>query len=204
MKMKPNHLYRSENAKNLLKILLIMILCAVTLFIEKIGQYWYNFLGNFQLSNVLLFLILIISLTLVGVAFIPNMLGETALESMKMIPILTAIDNRQWITLLFYFPITMLFEELLFRGILLGSLIEFAEFDIFTSVLLSSAIFGLYHIHIWFVFKNKRMTIVFITYSFVLGILCGVIFPIFGILGCTLFHYLNVFAIYLRISGLEV
>ncbi|MHA1646398.1 MAG: CPBP family glutamic-type intramembrane protease [Promethearchaeota archaeon] len=109
---------------------------------------------------------------------------------------ITALKRNHKYSLYFLYPLTLLFEELLFRGVIFNILLNSSTF--FLAIFISAGIFGIYHIHILIVSKNKALGFIFITFSFFLGLLLGKIVIFFGILGCWVVHLIVVSYIYLR------
>nr|WP_162306778.1 CPBP family intramembrane glutamic endopeptidase [Candidatus Prometheoarchaeum syntrophicum] len=119
--------------------------------------------------------------------------GRIDISSVSFI---TALKGNHKYSLYFLFPITLLFEELLFRGIIFNFLLSY--FTPFFTILISAGIFGIYHIHILILSKNNALGLIFIIFSFFLGLILGKIVFYFGILGCWVVHLLIVSYIYLR------
>jgi len=119
--------------------------------------------------------------------------GRIDISSVSFI---TALQEKQRYSLYFLFPLTLLFEELLFRGIIFEILFNF--FSYFLAIFISAGIFGIYHIHILITQRDWTLGSIFIIYSFLLGLLLGKVVIFFGILGCWLVHIVIVSYIYLR------
>ncbi|MCF2140089.1 MAG: CPBP family intramembrane metalloprotease [Candidatus Lokiarchaeota archaeon] len=109
---------------------------------------------------------------------------------------LTAVVERDFFGLLIQFPSIILFEEILFRGILLVELNLI--FNGIGCILISSSIFSIYHLHIYFSSRQWGITFLYIILSFILGIVLATFFPFIGIIGTWIYHLIAVSAIYFR------
>ncbi len=109
---------------------------------------------------------------------------------------LVAVLKHDFFGLLIQFPSIILFEEILFRGILLIEInLLFGGIE---SIVISSSIFSLYHLHIYISSKQWRLTFLYLILSFILGIILATFFPLIGIIGAWIYHLIAVSAIYLR------
>ena len=61
-------------------------------------------------------------------------------------------------------------EELIFRYYLLGFLALTLHLELAISILISSLVFSLYHIHTWFTFKSSKILLINISYTLILGL----------------------------------
>ncbi|TFF87972.1 MAG: CPBP family intramembrane metalloprotease [Promethearchaeota archaeon] len=113
---------------------------------------------------------------------------------MKDHEIVFAFSEKSYQSTLIFFSITMIVEELIFRYYLLGILITIIEVNL--AILISALAFSIYHLHIWFRFRNLRVLLSYMVYSFLLGILNGYIFYYLGIIICILVHIFLVLYIY--------
>ena len=101
---------------------------------------------------------------------------------------------------------TMVFEELIFRYLLFYFLELIIVFpnqilpsDIY-SIIISSVIFSLYHFHIYFTTKQRILTLIFISLSFLLGLILSVCYFYFGLIPCIFIHFISIDIIYRIIS----
>lgn len=120
----------------------------------------------------------------------------------SMISFLVAYDARFWFGLFFVYPITLLFEELLFRAFGMIACIYILSFLppmwlMSCSILLNALIFSVYHIHIYITTKNLALTGFYMLVSFFLGVLTGGLVFSIGVLGCWVVHVAIVSVIYL-------
>ncbi|UYP44717.1 hypothetical protein NEF87_001002 [Candidatus Lokiarchaeum ossiferum] len=134
--------------------------------------------------------------------------GERTLKSFKKdqfdiqtIPFIKGIRNRDLYAVFIQYPLTLLFEELLFRGIFYALLSNITP--IIFIVLINASVFGLYHIHIYITSKNVRISSIFIIFSFLLAVPLGLVFLYYGVIGCWIFHLISVTYIYLRWNSIK-
>jgi len=121
-------------------------------------------------------------------------------ESMKRHDVINALLNKDSKIILFvFFPLTMVMEEFIFRYYLIGFLINQLKLEILLVILISSLIFSLYHIHIWFRFKNFNIFVSYFISSLFLGIYNGFILLSLGIFACIITHSILVFLLYYNI-----
>ena len=137
------------------------------------------------------FLILLTGWTINSFGF-----NETDVESMRDHNVIEALINGNKIILWIFFPITMIMEELIFRYYLLGFLALTLHLELAISILISSLVFSLYHIHTWFTFKSSKILLINISYTLILGLFNGYIFFMFGIIPCIITHYLIALSLY--------
>jgi len=86
--------------------------------------------------------------------------GKESKEKMKQHDVIRAFLNEEGkIVLLVIFPLTMIMEELIFRYYLIGILLNHLNLELISTIMISSLIFSLYHIHTWFRFKDLKILI---------------------------------------------
>ncbi|MFX0023097.1 MAG: type II CAAX prenyl endopeptidase Rce1 family protein [Candidatus Hermodarchaeota archaeon] len=118
-------------------------------------------------------------------------------ELMRKHDVMNALINKNnRFVILFFFPLTMIMEELIFRYYLIGFLRNSLNLEIVSVILISSIVFSLYHIHTWFSFKNLTILLINLVYPFLMGLYLGYIFLNLGILPCILIHYILAFFLY--------
>ncbi len=103
--------------------------------------------------------------------------------------------NRHYLKIFMLFPMTLLFEELVFRGILHYLLAE--TFGMWTYALLNAGIFALYHFHIYLSSRDLFLTSLFIYASGLLGWWLAIVFPYVGLIGVWGLHLLSVTLLYM-------
>ena len=142
-----------------------------------------------------LFVILILLLGLITLLLIGKLIGtygydSESIEKMKKHDIIEALINKSnKIRLWLFFPIIMVIEELIFRYYCIGFLLNQLDVDVIAAIVISSLIFSLFHIHLWFSYKNLRILLINLGYSFLLGLFNGYILLTLGIFPCVGIHY---------------
>lgn len=122
---------------------------------------------------------------------------DESLDLMSGHDVINALINKNNQTVLWiFFPLTIVMEELIFRYFLIGLLYIQLGLEVILVIFISSLVFSLYHIHFWFTFKNLRIVLIYITYSFLLGLLASYILLTLGIIPCILVHYALAFYTY--------
>jgi membrane protease YdiL (CAAX protease family) len=125
------------------------------------------------------------------------MYNDRSKELMKQHDVVNALLNRNGINgLLVFFPLTMIMEELIFRYYLMGLLLNQFMIGSILAITISSIIFSVYHIHIWFRFKDLKILISYLISSFLLGIYNAFILLTLGIFACVIVHTILVFILY--------
>ena len=123
--------------------------------------------------------------------------SERSKELMKQHDVVNALLNRKRIIqLLFFFSLTMIMEELIFRYYLIGLLLNELVVGFILAILISSIAFSIYHLHIWFRFKDINILISYLISSFLLGIYNGFILLTLGIFVCIIVHAVLVIILY--------
>ncbi len=121
-------------------------------------------------------------------------------EAIKTQDVLNALINRKNKAIIWIFlPMIMVIEELIFRFYMIGFLVNQVGLDVISAILISSVLFSLFHIHIWFRFKNRRILLINLGDSFLLGLFNGYILLTLGIIPCILIHYVLVLILYYTI-----
>ena len=121
----------------------------------------------------------------------------------------TALNKKDWFGLLVQFPLIILIEEIVFRGIILlifslclkGFLKGFL--NEFLIILASSLIFCLYHLHIYLSTDDWKITGVYMGFSLIIGIILALFFSYVGIVGVWIYHVIVVAGIYWRWKNYE-
>ena len=178
-----------------LSITIIVILLIIPIFF---GVYT-DFLIVRELSVfVVLFLLIGFVLLLISGKIIERFLyKEPSKELMKQHDVVNAfMSGDSKMALLVFFPLTMIMEELIFRYYIIGLLLKELMGGVILAIIVSSIIFSIYHIHIWFRFKDKTILISYLITSFLLGIYNGIILLTLGIFACIIVHTVIVFILY--------
>lgn len=119
-------------------------------------------------------------------------------EVMKTHPVINAFNQKNWVVLWIFFPLTMIMEELIFRYYLIGFLVSTLQQKIGISVIVSAVLFSLYHIHTWFTYKSLKILFINLCFTLLLGFFLGFTFFTLGIIFCVVVHY--IIALYLWYS----
>ncbi|TFG20947.1 MAG: CPBP family intramembrane metalloprotease [Promethearchaeota archaeon] len=166
------------------------------------------------LHDLNLFVILILIFSLLILLLIGKLIGiygydSESIEKMKkhdVIDVMINKDNR--IRLWLFFPIIMIIEELIFRYYIIGFLLNQLDLEVIFAILISSLIFSLYHVHTWFAYKNLRILLIYLGYSFLLGLFNGCILLTLGIFPCVGIHsalamyfYYSIYKKYFKIAN---
>jgi len=106
------------------------------------------------------------------------------------------IEKRNRLPIFSLFLITMIMEELIFRNYLINLFIRTVKLQIILGIFISSLIFSLYHIHTWFVYKDLRISVIYLINSFLLGLFNGYIFLTLGLITCIIIHTSIAFLFY--------
>ncbi|MHA1500082.1 MAG: CPBP family glutamic-type intramembrane protease [Promethearchaeota archaeon] len=181
-----------------IKYLAITVVVILLIFPIFFGIYIdFLFVSEFSLGIILFLLIGFVCLLGFGKLMEFFMYSEKSKELMKQHDVVKALMNGNDIfVLLVFFPLTMIMEEFIFRYYLIGMLLFELKLGLFLAILISSALFSLYHLHIWFRFKNLEIFIAYLSYSLFLGIYNGFILLSLGIFACIITHSILIFISY--------
>ncbi|MBD3256614.1 MAG: CPBP family intramembrane metalloprotease [Candidatus Lokiarchaeota archaeon] len=152
----------------------------------------------FRYFNLYIIFLLIIGTSLLffsAFLIVRYLFNISNLENIKNHELIaTLINKNDDITLWLWFPLTMIIEELIFRFYVLGILLDLCLINY--AILISSVIFSLYHLHTWFAYKNYKILITYLIFSFFLGLFNGLIFFFLGLFPCIAIHYFIAFYMY--------
>jgi membrane protease YdiL (CAAX protease family) len=181
---------------------IVITITVILLIIPIFFGIYIDFLIVNELSlNVMLFL-LIGFVILLGLGKVMDLFifNERSKELMKQHDVVTALlkGNDKGVLFIF-FPLTMIMEELIFRYYLIGLLLNEIMVGFILAIVISSIAFSMYHIHIWFRFKNLNILISYLVSSFLLGIYNGFILLTLGIFACIFIHTVLVLILYYNI-----
>jgi len=116
--------------------------------------------------------------------------NQNTVEAMGKHDVIYVFINRDNKSLIwFYFPIIIIIEELIFRYYTIGFLDYTLKLDPVVVIIVSSLFFSIYHIHMWFRYKNLLILLIYLAYPFMLGLYTGYLFLNIGIIPCILVHY---------------
>ena len=141
----------------------------------------------------------ILSLILIAKGII-SIVNKNQIQEVSSLTFIDTIRSTDRYSLFVTYPLTLLCEEIFFRGVIFNLLFE--NTTIFNAIFISAGIFGLYHIHILIAYRNPVITLVYITYSFLLGLLLGRVVLYFGILACWAIHLILISYIYIRLNSI--
>ena len=186
--------------------ILAIILSSIFYFVDQLKPNWIginpypkiNSGFGFYFETVIL-LGGILSLILIAEGII-SIVNKKQLHDVSSLSFIDTIRRKNHFSLFVTYPLTLLCEELLFRGVIFNLLFE--NTSIFNAIFISAGIFGLYHIHILIAYKNPVITLVYIIYSFLLGLLLGRVVLFFGILACWAIHLILISYIYVRLNSI--
>jgi len=184
-------------SKRILIPFLIPILLILSFFF--IDLKWWFPQGKINLISCGITIIFIIFFEFFAIIFI-NFYQKDTIEKMRNHFIISALIEKKYKVLLYHFPLVMIFEELLFRLFIFTFFYNI--FGYISAGIISTLIFGIYHIHIWFEFKDQKITFSFIIISISLGLILGACLVFFGIIICFFIHYFVVLFLFYYIKTL--
>jgi hypothetical protein len=184
----------------------------------------FSFLQSVLVGELIAFLIFIFFLVIVAICvgyflfFAFYYVKPLEMKKMSLHPMISRFDDKQFNSnktsqIMGGFILSMILEELLFRFYILGSWLKITFFvnpltldysiipQNIIPIIITSMIFSIYHIHIYFSTQSKSITIVFIIASFFLGIILNIVFLFIGVLGSFLIHWISVYFIYKLIAN---
>lgn len=176
--------------KGLIPILVIILIVLSFFFINS--KWWFP-QGNVNFINLSIISFFIILFEIFAVIFI-FFYQKGSIKEMKKHFIINALIEKNYIVLLIQFPLVIIFEELVFRLFIFTIILNF--FGYISAGIISSLIFGIYHIHIWFEFKDKKIMFSFVLISTNLGLILGTCLVFFGIITCVFIHYFMVLSLF--------
>lgn len=151
----------------------------------------------FSLEVVLLLLVGFVFLLGLGKIIEVLLYNDRSREKMKQNDVVNGLLNeKNIIVLLVFFTLIMIMEELIFRYYLIGLLLNQLMIGIMFSIIVSSIIFSISHIHIWFRYRDIRITVSYFISSFLLGIYNAFALLTVGIFACIIIHTVLVFVSY--------
>ncbi len=182
---------KSVNLRLFLKLSVILILIIPLFFGFNIKFLFFNKIQAFQifLIGVLLTFLLVLGFLIVRYVFTIR-----DYEIIKKHEIINGFISNSIKLVTISFLLTMIMEELIFRFYILGFLI--VNLNLLMAITISSVIFSLYHIHIFFYFRNLKIFAVYLSYSFLIGLLNSYILIYLGFFFCIISHFLIVYLIY--------
>ncbi len=187
-----------QNIKKYLTIIIVVIILIIPIVFGFYNEYFTcNVLNYYVILTIIVgFLILLIFGKFIEI----YAYDEKSIQIMKQHDVIDSlIENKNKSVLFIFFLLTMVMEELIFRYYVIGFLLFQLRLEVFWALLISSVIFSLYHIHTWFSYKNIRISIIYIGYSFIMGLFLGYTLLTVGIFPCILIHSSLAFMMYFSI-----
>ena len=179
-------------------ICLISLILTIPLFFDFYTEYL--FISEFSLYTLFFFLGGIFILLSIGELI--DMFGFTkdSLDIIKKHDVIDVlIEKRNRIAIFSLFLITMIMEELIFRNYLINLFIHTLKLQVILGIFLSSITFSLYHIHIWFNYKDLRIFVIYLINSFLLGLFNSIMFLTLGLITCIIIHTSLAFLFYFNL-----
>ncbi|MFO7794795.1 MAG: CPBP family intramembrane glutamic endopeptidase [Promethearchaeati archaeon] len=181
--------------KVIIKIIIVMFLITPIFFGFSIE---YLFPWRINIINITLIISGIFILYLLSYLTVRYQINQKIFDIMKDHEVVNAFLESKYFVIFTSFLVTIIMEELIFRFYIIGVLIHLMG-PIYV-ILISSSIFSLYHLHIWFSHHNKAITFLYIGYSFLLGLLNAYVFLNLGIFFAILIHYILALIFYFEIA----
>ncbi|MFX0106385.1 MAG: CPBP family intramembrane glutamic endopeptidase [Candidatus Hodarchaeota archaeon] len=171
------------------------IILSILLIILTIPIFFGVYIGYFTIKElncfvILIFIIGILIFLILGKIIEIYSYNEKNVEVIRKQDVINAFVNRNnRIIIWFFFPIIIIIEELVFRYYSIGILVHVLDLESVAAIFISSLIFSLFHIHIWFRYKNLTILLINLGYPFLMGLYISYIFLQLGIIPCILIHY---------------
>ena len=183
------------------KYLLITLVCVILIIPMFFGIYLeYLFIREFTLIVIFNLISGFIIFLVINKLIVVYGYDSQSFEAIKKQDVIHAMISKNHKAVIWIFlPMTMLFEELIFRYYMIGLLLNQGGLNIISAILISSIVFSLYHIHTWFRFKNLRILLIYFGNSFLLGLFNGYILLTLGLIPCIFIHFALVLLLYYKI-----
>jgi membrane protease YdiL (CAAX protease family) len=171
------------------------IILSVSLIILTIPIFFGVYLEYFTIRElnwfvILIFIIGILVFLILGKIIEVYVYNDNNIEVFRKQDVLNAFINRNnRLIIWFFFPIIIIIEELIFRYYSIGILVHVLNLESVAAIFISSLIFSLFHIHIWFRYKNLMILLTNLGYPFLMGLYISYIFLQLGIIPCIIIHY---------------
>ncbi|MFX1329621.1 MAG: CPBP family intramembrane glutamic endopeptidase, partial [Promethearchaeota archaeon] len=149
---------------------------------------------------VLIFIIGIIILLFLSKIIEVFAYNNENVEVIKKQDVINAFINRNnRVIIWFFFPMIIIIEELVFRYYTIGFLVYSLKLESVVVIFISSLIFSVFHIHIWFRYKDLTVLVINLGYPFLMGLYFGYIFLKLGIIPCIIVHFIIAISLYYNI-----
>lgn len=183
------------------KYTILGLLCIILIIPMFFGIY----LEYLIIRELNLYVIFNLILGLIAFLFIDKLIAVygydiESFEAIKTQDVINAMISKKNRSIIWIFlPMIMIIEELIFRFYIIGFLLNQRGLNVISAILISSIIFSLFHIHIWFRFKNLRILLINLGNSFLLGLFNGYVLLTLGLIPCILIHFALVLIMYYNI-----
>ncbi|MFX0020464.1 MAG: type II CAAX prenyl endopeptidase Rce1 family protein [Candidatus Hermodarchaeota archaeon] len=176
-------------------IIIIFVLLTIPIYFNVFIDFF--FINEFNLPISLILLIGFLTLFLIGKVIEVYGYNAEIIKVMEKHDIINSfVGSNNRIIRLLGFLVIMIIEELIFRYYLIGLLVIHSYLGEMLVILISSLIFSIFHIHTWFSYRNFRILVIFLIYSFFLGLYNGYLLLTLGIIPCILVHYSLAYILY--------
>ena len=176
-------------------IVIIFLLLTIPIYFSVFLEFFY--INEFNLTISLILVIGFLTLFLIGKIIEVYGYNAEIIKIMEKHDIINSfVGSNNKIIRLLGFLVIMIIEELVFRYYLIGLLVIQSYLGEMLVILISSLIFSIFHIHTWFSYKNVRILVIFLIYSFFLGLFNGYLLLTLGIIPCILVHYSLAYILY--------
>ncbi|MBN1799954.1 MAG: CPBP family intramembrane metalloprotease [Candidatus Lokiarchaeota archaeon] len=184
-----------KNLRKWIIPLLAIVFLVISIFVYGL-RWWFP---RDQIDwQIILFLFTFIALFEITALILNPKILKNSIDLLKDQMVVKALQRKDLTTLVIIFPLTMLFEELLFRLFIFVTL--FVSLDLFFATTIGTLSFSIYHIHIWFEFKNKKILSSFILFSALLGFILNLMVYYIGLFACVVIHLISVLWLFQNIS----
>ena len=178
-----------RNVKKYIIISITTIFLIIPLFFRVFIEYF--LVRGFSITSISVLILGITILILIGIIIELYFYNSQLLELVEKHDVIEAlIKKKNRGLVLIFFSVTMIMEELIFRYYACGILNSLLGLDYLWTILISSIVFSLYHIHIWFSFKNLRLLLINLIYPFLMGLYLGYVFLTYGYWSSFLGHFI--------------
>ena len=176
-------------------IVIIFLLLTIPIYFSVFLEFFY--INEFNLTISLILVIGFLTLFLIGKIIEVYGYNAEIIKIMEKHDIINSfVGSNNKIIRLLGFLVIMIIEEFVFRYYLIGLLVIQSYLGEMLVILISSLIFSIFHIHTWFSYKNVRILVIFLIYSFFLGLFNGYLLLTLGIIPCILVHYSLAYILY--------
>ena len=178
-----------RNVKKYIIICITTIILIIPIFFRVFIEYF--LVKEVSITSISVLILGVFILILIGLLIELYFYNSQLLELIKKHDVIEALINKNKRGLvLFFFSVTMIMEELIFRYYSIGILNSLLGLNCLLTILISSIAFSLYHIHVWFSFKNLRLLLINLIYPFLIGLYLGYVFLTYGYWSSLFTHFI--------------